>query len=265
MTPVYEQSGVQLYQGDVLEVLADVDDSTVDAIVTDPPYCSGAATEAGKARSTHQGLRTESVGSGKRFAWFGSDNMTTGGVVWLMRSVAVEAFRLLVEGGSLCVFCDWRMAPVLAPALESAGLRLQNLVVWDKGSMGLGRGFRMQHELVLHLTKGVGVYHDESTGNVIRTAREGNDRVHPTQKPLPLLQRIVRVVAPGGGLVVDPFAGSGSTAVACVREGRRCIAADRRADYLATAAKRLDECGQQASLPLADAAEQLALVEEVSP
>lgn len=206
---------------DPLVGMPSIESGTVHAVVTDPPYCSGGATEAGRANAPGQGLRSETLRGG-RFSWFAADNMTTQGLVWLLRECAVQWARLLVDGGSAIVFCDWRMFPILAPALESSGLRYQNLLVWDKGSMGLGRGFRMQHELAIHLTNGVGKYYAADVGNVIQCRRVREDeREHATQKPVDLLARMVSTVAPPDGLVIDPFCGSGSVGVACAATGRR--------------------------------------------
>ena len=66
-----------------------------------------------------------------------------------------------------------------------------------------------------------------------------NDTVHPTVKPLGLMRWLVRLVTPPGGLVLEPFAGSGTTAEACVIEGFRCIAIEREADYLPLIVQRL--------------------------
>jgi site-specific DNA-methyltransferase (adenine-specific) len=160
----------------------------------------------------------------RRLGWFINDNMGTAGLVWLLRAVALEARRILVDGGSLGVFCDWRMVPSLAPALESSGLRWQAMVVWDKEQPGLGRGFRHQHEIVLHYVKGTGVYHACDVGDVVRRARvHASERNHQTAKPPELLERCLAVVAPPGGVVVDFFAGGGSTGVAARRRGMRFL------------------------------------------
>jgi DNA modification methylase len=68
--------------------------------------------------------------------------------------------------------------------------------------------------------------------------RDG-DTAHPTVKPLDLMRWLVRLVTPTGGVVLDPFAGSGTTAEACVTEGFRCIAIEREADYLPLIVQRL--------------------------
>ena len=68
-----------------------------------------------------------------------------------------------------------------------------------------------------------------------------NGVAHPTVKPLALMQWLVRLVTPPGGLVLDPFAGSGTTGEACVREGFRCVLVEREADYLPLIAARLEQ------------------------
>lgn len=226
-----------LHLGDALEVMASLADGSVASVVMDPPYCSGSVGEAQRVSAKGQGLRS---GNLQRFGWFTGDNMGTAGLVWLLRSIAFESVRLLRDGGSLCVFCDWRMVANLQPAIESAGLRFQNLLVWDKTAMGLGTGFRMQHELVLHFVKGVGDYHDRATSNVLRAKRvHASDREHQTQKPVDLMAQIIKVVTPPGELVLDPFAGSASTGVAALEGGYRFVGIERDAAYHAIATARL--------------------------
>jgi DNA modification methylase len=230
---------IDLIPGDALQVLRSLPAGGFDALVTDPPYCSGGASEAEKSRATHQGLRSETVREG-RAVWFDGDNMTTAGLCHLLREVAVECDRLLNPGGSLCVFCDWRMVSQLAPAMESAGFRLRNLVVWDKGNPGLGNGFRPQHEMILHLTRRDATFHAKDVGNVIRSKRvHHTQRQHPTEKPVDLLRQIVRVVTPPGGRVLDCFAGSGAVGVAAREEGRGAVLVERDPLHLATAAARI--------------------------
>ena len=235
----YVADGVawQVECADALDTLRRLPDASIDALVTDPPYCSGGVGEAQRTAAKGQGLRS---GTLQRFGWFVGDNMGTAGLTWLLRSIAFEACRVVKPSGSVVIFCDWRMQSALQPAIESAGLRYQGLIVWDKGSMGLGTGFRNQHELALHFTLGAPEYHDKGTPNVLKTKRVSKaERVHQTEKPADLLRRIVRVVSPEGGVVVDPFAGSGSTGVAALAEGRRFIGVERDPDHAETARQRL--------------------------
>ncbi|MDB4884558.1 MAG: site-specific DNA-methyltransferase [Gemmatimonadetes bacterium] len=233
--------------GDCIDVLHTLDSCSVDAVVTDPPYCSGGFSESARRMAKGQGLRSETI---RDQGWFTSDNMGTAGMVWMMRAVALEAYRVLRDGSSLVLFTDWRQVANLGPVVESSGFRWTNMVVWDKGSAGLGSGFRAQHELALHFTKGSAAYHDRSTGNVIRCSRQSHtSREHQTQTPIDLMARLIRVVCPVGGVVLDPFAGSGSTGVAALLEGRGFLGIEREAAYVEIARRRLAEVLSRSELP----------------
>lgn len=237
---------MRILEGDCLQVLATLESGSVDAVITDPPYCSGSVGEAQRVRASGQGRRSETI---QRLGWFVGDNMGTAGLVWLMRAVAVECRRIVRPTGSLVAFCDWRMLSSLQPAIEAAGLRYQNLIVWDKGSMGLGSGFRCRHELAMHFTFGSPVYHHKGIANVIGGNRvTAAEREHHAQKPVSLMQDIAKVVCPPGGLILDPFMGSGSTGVAALREGFGFIGIEQDPAYVAISRKRL--AAAQADCPL---------------
>lgn len=241
----------RLILGDALNVLTDLDADSVSAVITDPPYCSGAATEAHKGSATHQGLRAETI-KGGRFTWFAADNMTTSGLVWLMRGIAVEAARVVNDEGSMLAFCDWRMAINLAPAMESGGWRMRNLCIWDKGHFGLGTGFRPQHEMIIHLTKRAPVFHHAGYGNVIDCPRTGRaEQEHPTEKPIGLMRALIDVTAPIGGIVLDPFMGSGSTGVAAVAAGRKFIGVEVLPDNFDIACRRISDAYKNPDLFIA--------------
>jgi len=216
-------AGWHVATADAIDFAETLPDACAHAVWTDPPYCSGGYTESAKRQA--RGMITHK--SVKAMGWFINDNMGSAGIVWLLRCVAVQAFRILVEGGSLGVFCDWRMVPLLAPALESSGLRWQGMVIWDKQAPALGNGFRRQHEVVLHFVKGTGVFHDASTGDVLNVSRLHHEaRNHQTAKPPEVIERCLSVVAPPGGLVVDFFTGGGSTGVAARRLGMRFLGSE---------------------------------------
>jgi site-specific DNA-methyltransferase (adenine-specific) len=164
-------------------------------------------------------------------AWFDGDAMGTAGLCVLLRGVAIEAAQALRRGGSMLLFCDWRMVSAVAPAVESAGFRQRGLIVWDKGSLGQGSlGFRPQHELILWYIKGdmserpPGL---RTRGNVLHHKRvPPAARIHPTEKPVALLRDLIECTVPEGGLIADPFAGSGALGVAALEMGRRALLSD---------------------------------------
>lgn len=239
---------------DALEFMSRLADQSVDAIVMDPPYASGGFSETGRLRARAQGVHHS---SSTFLGWFRGDNMGTAGIAWLMRAMAVEAGRVLRPGGSLVVFVDHRQIDTLKPAIESAGVRYCNLIVWDKGHAGMGQGFRARHECALQFIAGsAGNYHATDVGNVITCAKvPPTQRDHDTEKPVPLLREIIRTVAPPGGIVVDPFCGSGSCGEAARLEGRRWIGNDIERKHAENARRRAGIAGPADGLPLFDMTE----------
>ncbi len=230
MKPYYEQDGITIYCGDVLDVLAGGVPSLA-AIVMDPPYSTG-TRETNKA--THGSMvRTE------RFARaIENDQMTTPGFIWFMREVMQASLPSLVDGGSVLSFIDWRQWPTLVGALESCNLRVHNMVVWDKTSFGMGAGFRLQHELIMHASKGQPTIASHAVGNVIAVPRDANDD-HPSPKPVGLIERLLEAVTEPGDLILDPFMGAGPTLRAAKNLGRRAIGIEINEDYCRIAVERL--------------------------
>jgi site-specific DNA-methyltransferase (adenine-specific) len=235
LTPYYEQDGITIYHGDCLSVMESQSLGDIAAVITDPPYASGARTEAGKSSSGAM-LRGEEW-SDKPIV---NDQMTTGGFVWLMRHVALALYPQMRDGASLLTFIDWRQWPNMAGALETVNLRIQQMIVWDKNTPGMGNGFRSQHELVLHAAKGVPTIHSRMYGNVFSAKRE-RPVDHPSPKPLSLLAKMAEVVTAEGDLIVDPFMGAGSTLRMAKDLGRRAIGIEAEERYCEIAAKRLSQ------------------------
>ena len=231
--PYYSDDSCTIYHGDALEVLAEIEVPPIDAVITDPPYASGARHESDKAGRGAM-LR------GQRFADrpIDLDRMTTTGFVWLMRSTLLAAYDHIVDGGSVLSFIDWRQWPNLVAAIETCNLRVQTMVVWDKTTLGMGNGFRQQHELICHASKGVPNVYNRSTPNVLSFGRQDPDD-HPSPKPEALLGRLVEVVTPDGGTVLDPFMGTGRPLRAAKDLGRRAIGIERDERYCEAAAARL--------------------------
>lgn len=253
-----------IYHGDAPTLLGSIETS-VDAVLTDPPYASGSRTEASRVASGAMLRDNTDRAERTRFADrpIDLDQMTTTGFVWLLRSVALACYDLLPPGGSFLSFIDWRQWSNLAGAIETCNYRVQGMVVWDKGSMGLGNGFRAQHELICHASKGVPTVYDRSSGNVLDVIPDESDRRfceavdryfsgvehaprvppldHPSPKPVGLMRRLMEVVSPPGGVILDPFMGSGSTLRAAMESGRQAIGIERDERYCEVAARRLDQ------------------------
>lgn len=227
--PYYTEPGITIYHGDCLDILPMI--GQVNAVIMDPPYSSGARTEAQKSKSGAM-LR------GTRWAAkpIENDQMTTPGFVWLMRHV----LRLtdIVQGGSVLSFIDWRQWPNLLGAVESVNLRVQNMLIWDKESFGLGNGFRVQHELIMHACNGTPTIADRGIPNIIRNSRENNS-LHPSPKPVELIKTLLRVVTRPDDIIIDPFMGTGPTLIAARQLCVRAIGIEIEKKYCDIAVDRL--------------------------
>jgi DNA modification methylase len=119
------------------------------------------------------------------------------------------------------IFTDWRMWVNLFDVAESSGYGVRNMIVWDKGTPGMGVGWRSQHELVLCGVKVSRPFNPhKAQGNVIQSTRTGNPN-HPTEKPVDLMETLIGVNDMAEH-VLDTFSGSGTTFIAAHRQGRQC-------------------------------------------
>lgn len=229
-----------LYLGDCLEILPTL--SQADAIITDPPYSSG-AHEAAK-RGKRMAMTPESVTPRDVIQ---GDVMGTFGFLWFLRVWFRQFLGVLREGGHLACCIDWRMYPIVSAMADAAGMKANNMIVWDKGYPGLGSGFRAQHELVLLASNGAPVWHSYEHGNVIKDMRVTQGE-HPHEKPQRLMQALVETCSPVGGIVVDTFMGSGSTGVACAGLSRKFIGIEVEPSYFDIACRRIEDAQRQSRM-----------------
>jgi len=228
-----------LHLGDCLSFLQTLPDASVDALITDPPYSSG-----GLHLSARQGKTTAKYlnSNGRTYPEFLGDNRDQRShlhwsILWLS-----ECFRVLKPGAPVCLFSDWRQIPTTTDALQGAGFMWRGIAVWDKteGVRPVIGRFRQQAEYLVWGSKGdmpqdrgVGVLPGE-----YRCSVKAADKFHVTGKPTELMRSLVKICPPGG-VVLDPFAGSGTTLVAAEREGYQWVGCEMSEDYHRVASERL--------------------------
>ena len=234
MAPYYDADGITIYNGDTFEVCRSIE-IQVDAVVSDPPFSSGARTDAGK--SSRNGMTR---GAQWDSNWFTHDNMATYGFMYLFRPLMTEIFRKCKNPSNAHMFIDWRMYPNLYGVMESCGWNVKNVVVWDKQHFGMGGNYRNQHELVIYAEKGSADFPAKNVGNVIQHSRADCD-IHPTEKPVGLIERLITASTKEGDLILDPFMGSGTTLLAAKLAGRRAVGVEINERYCESAAKRLSQ------------------------
>lgn len=228
-----------LYAGDCLDVLRKLPDDSIDVVCTDPPYCSG-----GRNPTQARGILSKSNHS--RTEWFLGDNMGSDTYLWWMREVARQCVRIAKMGSQAQVFTDWRQYTTTVAAWESVGWTLRNVLVWDKARGGaMGSYWRNNHEWVCIFSKGKPrpLAHRSTYNTWTGTKPQGGQ--HPTEKPVDLMRYLLSSV--GGGAVLDPFAGSGTTGVAALAEGMEFVGIDHEPAFVDIAAARLREAAREAA------------------
>lgn len=210
--------------GDALHWLSRLPEGSVDAVVTDPPYSSGGLFQNSRSMATARKYVLNSTRI--RRPDFSGDtrdqrSWTHWTTLWL-----TECLRITRPGGVLLSFVDWRQLPSLTDAVQAAGWLWRGVVVWDKtqGIRSHAGRFRQQAEFIVWASRGALPSEPSARAlpGIFTAFRDALSLRHQAGKPISLLERLIEVTAPGG-LILDPFAGSGSTGVAALRTGRRFL------------------------------------------
>jgi site-specific DNA-methyltransferase (adenine-specific) len=230
-------------EGEALALLRALPDASVDAVITDPPYSSGGQFRGDRVKAT--GLKYVQSGVRARRPDFDGDNRDQRSFAFWSTLWLGECLRVAKPGAPICVFSDWRQLPTTTDAVQAGGWVWRGLVSWDKTEATRPRlgGFRAQSEFVIWGTKGpMDAARGERVGylpGAFRVPVAQRDKLHQTGKPTALMRELVKVCPPGG-IVLDPFAGSGTTLAAAVASGRRAVGFEWNRAYAAIARRRTD-------------------------
>jgi len=194
-----------------------------DMIFTDPPY--GMSYGGGRAEGEHaEGEHAIDKKTGgvkiKSHGMILNDDLCGDELVNLVRDAIASSTASMKAGGGLYACFTWRTYSEFQASLEAIGFKVKACIVWDKKSIGLGNSnYRPQHEFIFYC--GGQWYGDKAESDVWYMSRGNTGAyVHPTQKPVELIERALRNSSKAGDLVIDCFGGSGSTLIACEKNGR---------------------------------------------
>jgi site-specific DNA-methyltransferase (adenine-specific) len=241
----------QVFCEDALAGLARIPDGSIDLILTDPPYNLG-----------------KDYGNG-------SDQQSVEAYLAWTEQWIDAAVPKLKPNGSLYIFLTWRFAPEIFVMLKKR-MTMMNEIIWDRRVPSMGgsvRSFSSVHDTIGFFANRKDYYFDldavripydaetkkarsrsifigakwleigynpKDVWSVSRLHREHPERAdHPTQKPLEIIERMVKASCPPGGVVLDPFMGSGTTALAARRCGRDFTGFELNPDYCAIIHERL--------------------------
>jgi DNA modification methylase len=191
---------------------------SADMIFTDPPY--GMSYGGGRAAGDHALDKKTGGVKIKSHGMIMNDDLQGDALVALVRDAIATASGSTKAGGALYACFTWRTYAEFEAALESCGHKVKACIVWDKKSIGLGNShYRPQHEFVFYC--GGEWYGDKSESDVWSMSRGNTGAyVHPTQKPVELVERALANSSKKAAVVIDCFGGSGSTLIACEKTKR---------------------------------------------
>lgn len=223
-----------VHTADCIEGMRALPDGCISHIITDPPY----------SEQTHRqaAARPDEFPDGQvRQTDLGFEHLSDE-----LREAAAEQFARLVRRWVL-VFCDSEGVDGWIRSLTKYGLRHVRVGAWWK--RGATPSFHGRYPASWH--ESIEMAH---TGEALRwngggkgavyehpiVSTQGGDRVHPTQKPVPLMVELVRDFTEEGEIILDPFAGSGSTGIACRKLKRLFVGFERNPEWTEAANRRIE-------------------------
>ena len=208
-----------IYQRDCLEAMKKIPNKSIDLIITDPPYgdnCNYGRWNKGIANNQHP----------------------------LISCMALFEFQRILKNNAVVYnFTSWKHYPFLTEfIMRYTCFKIRHLIVCNKKGMKLGYGFRNKYELILVLEKGKGKYYLKDFANVIDFDTITHTQTsHPHKKPERMIERLLNHSSKEGDVVLDPFLGEGTTAVACKKLGRNFIGFEIDSNYFSLACKKIAE------------------------
>ena len=210
----------KIYNGDCLELIKELPDECINAVITDPPYSS-------QVQHNGEGAVASDLTICKPF----------------FRETLKEIKRVLKPSGTVHWFCDFRSYGFFYDMFSEI-LPVKNMLVWDKIS-GPGACYSFHHELIIFTSNGAVCF---GGSPIIKepafcsgAKQSDGERVHPTQKPIKLISKLITDCTKAGDVVLDCFAGSCTTAVSAIYNKRNFICFELQEKYCEIGQKRINE------------------------
>jgi site-specific DNA-methyltransferase (adenine-specific) len=193
----------------------------VDCILTDPPY----------------GMNFKSNYRKEKYNSIANDNNLD-----FIKNYFSRCYTLLKEDTHIYCFCSWHNIDKFKIEFEKY-FKLKNIIVWEKNNTSMGDlkgSYAPKHEFILYGHKGRRLRNGFRHADIIKANRT-NNKLHPTQKPVDLLEIFIKQSTNENDIILDCFMGSGSTGVACMNINRKFIGIELDNNYFDIASKRIEE------------------------
>lgn len=207
----------QIWHGDSIELSAKLPMNSVNCVITDPPF--GVDNKSNMAKTE----------AGKKYARKIANDESPEIAIEVFNKVMDVLLPRTTENSDLYIFTAYQVLKEwldVADKLSRHGFTRSAVLVWAKDGPGMGdlQSWGMSHEFILFLKKGRRERTDQRRSGVLHVPQlRPNQLIHPHEKPLPLLELLIKHSTSRGDVIVDPFSGSGSTARAAKRLERTAL------------------------------------------
>ena len=220
---------IDLRQGDCLELMKYIPDESIDLLVTDPPYKivqGGCTNKAVRLKGSNQ----EQLKKGTLF-----NNNSIKFNEWIP-----EVYRVLKNNSHCYIMSNDRNINELLNICEKVGFKLLNILVWGKSKHSPNRYYLKNCEFIVFLRKGKAKNINNMGTKQLLLIDNVENKNHPSEKPIKLMEILIKNSSNEHDKLLDPFMGSGSTGVACVNTNRNFIGIELDENYFNIAKERIN-------------------------
>ena len=223
---IIENGSYKLYKGNCLEVMDNMDDESVDLVVTDPPYMIDYQSNRRKKEDRFDKIKNDK------------------GSYILIQKYLAECHRIMKDNTAIYCFCSWHNIDFFKQEFEKH-FKLKNIIVWNKNNHGTGDlkgSYAPRYEFILFGHKGRTLLREKRIADVIDCAKIPSKKLtHPTEKPQELLEIFIKQSSDEDSVVFDGFMGTGSCGIVANKLNRRFIGVELEDNYFEIAKTRLED------------------------
>ena len=218
---------IKLYCDDCLNIMKQIENESIDLIVTDPPYLIKYKTN--RRKNKDHDFCSEILND---------DNEQ------LIIDYIRECYRILKNNTAMYMFCNCDKVDFFKQELENAGFKIKNMIIWVKNNWTAGdlkAQFGKQYEIIFLVNKGRKCFNGKRITDVWMFDKiSGKKQLHQNQKPVDLLKQCILKHSDENDIIFDGFMGSGSTGVACIETCRKFIGVELDKKYFEIAKERIE-------------------------
>ena len=222
----------QILCGDALSLFKDIPNEVIDCIITDPPYPTISGGHGGED-SASASARPSGILSKNDGKIFDNNNID-------IKNWIPECYRVLKPQSHIYIMTNFLNLEYYMSEIRKVGFDIHNLLIWEKNNATPNRWYMKNCEYIIFARKGDAFPINFCGTKTVLQIDNVKNKTHPTEKPVPLMEIFVNNSTQQDQIVLDPFAGTGSTLLAALKNGRKYLGFEIDEQYYDIALERLN-------------------------